>query len=284
MKPRGKMRFNIVYLGPMDLAHLRRDFFLLLKYGLESAGHRVDISNNEVVPECINLVIGAYFQTTKVMQEIAATGIPYINVNTEVISGSGLNFNPQKTDLEGAYFPFISRGIAAWDVIADNMPQYHARGLEAKFLPWGFCPELEDIQHREKDLDYYFFGSMSKKRREIIGTLKHLTGRADHHCPYFVRNDRIARAKVNLNIIQDNKYSHVNSFRIGYLTQNRCCIVSEAEHDPIGYLDAVQIAKPEEFADVVHFLAKGGWKDIGERAYEHLKAGPSMKEALEAIL
>lgn len=277
------MKYSISYLGPMELAHLRRDFMLLLKYGLESLGHTADLANNELPPDRVNLIIGAYFQPPRILREITASGVPYLNINTEVFSDQGLNFNPQKTDME-AYKTFIAGGSPAWDVIQENMPFYTAWDLDARFLRWGFCPELEDINHREKDLDYYFFGSMSPKRKQVIESLKHLNGRADHHCTYFVRNDRIARAKVNLNIIQASKYSHVNSFRIGYLAQNRACIVSEAENDPAGYLEAVQIATPDEFADVVHFLAKGGWKDFGERAYEHLKAGPSMKDVLAEVL
>jgi len=82
------------------------------------------------------------------------------------------------------------------------MAEYQRYGVNAHFLRWGWDPKLEDIQHRqEKDLDFYFFGMMSNRRKQIIQSVrqKGLRGAADHSCPYFLRNDRIARAKVQLN-------------------------------------------------------------------------------------
>lgn len=270
------MRFNIAYLGPIQLAHLRRDFILLLKYGLEAGGHAVDIAHSEIVPDATNLIIGAYFQPPKALREIEASGYRYININTEVIGESGLNHNPAKTDLQGSYLPFIRRGIHAWDVIPEN-----CGSGEFTFLRWGYCQEMEEIKHREKDLDWYFFGTMSERRKKIIASLPG-RGFADHACTYMTRNDRIARAKVNLNIVQADKYTHVNSFRVCYLAQNRCAVVTEKESDPAGYLDAMTIAE-DSLADAVAEVSRD-WRRHAERAHSAFKARPSMAACLEAIL
>jgi hypothetical protein len=113
---------------------------------------------------------------------------------------------------------------------------------------------------------------------------KGLRGTADHSCPYFLRNDRIARAKVQLNIVQEEKYTHVNSFRVCYLANNRCAIISEHEQDPAGYLDMTRLATAQEMPDVVaDLVANDKWRQQGEQAQALMRKQP-MKTILEALL
>ena len=45
------------------------------------------------------------------------------------------------------------------------MPEYARYDVSARFLRWGYLPELETIAHAEdKTLDYYFFGTMSAQQ------------------------------------------------------------------------------------------------------------------------
>ena len=114
---------------------------------------------------------------------------------------------------------------------------------------------------------------------------RRFSGAADGSCPYFLRNDRIARAKVNLNIVQDEKYTHVNSFRICYLANNRVAILSEAESDPADYLSVARVVhRKEEIADALaDLLANDKWKAQGEAAYEKFRQVP-MKRCMEELL
>lgn len=282
------MDFNIAFMGPEGLYHLRRDFILALKFGLEDLGHRVGIGGQRLDPDRFNLVIGAYFLPTDKILSMAQSGLRIAHVNTEVIADDMLNYNPDKVDFLGAYLPAMQAGQFVWDVIMDNMAEHERYGSRAHYLRWGWHPKLEDIQHAaEKDLDFYFFGMLSNRRREILNTLaeRGLRGYADHTCPYFQRNDFIARAKVQLNIVQEEIYSHVNSFRICYLANNRCAIVSERENDPAGYLDAVRIASKDELPDMVVELVRGeGWRDLGNTIYDDFRAKPGMKESMEELL
>jgi len=261
------MKFNISYLGPEWLFHLRRDFILVLKCSLEDLGHEVNLSGASLDSKAINLIVGAYFLKSDQLQMIAKSGYKYINVNTEVIADDMLNFNPDKVDFMGAYLPMMKAGLARWDVIEDNMPEYIKYESPANFLRWGFHPSMQDIDHRKnKDLDYYFFGMLSPRRKAILAKLDSagFKGVADHSCPYFLRNDRIARSKVNLNLIQDEKYSHVNSFRICYLANNSCHILSELETDPAGYLKYAEIIDPEKIVEHLALSLKNdAWKDKG---------------------
>lgn len=282
------VKFNVAYFGPEPLFHLRRDFLLATTYGLRSLGHDVTLSGLQVDTSRFNLVVGGYFLQRTGLENLERAGVAFAHVNTEVIAQDMLNFQPQKTDFLGAYLPSMRAGRFVWDVILDNLAEHRRYGTNAHFMRWGWHPALEDIEKRaEPDLDFYFFGMMSPRREAIVRDLiaRGFSGMADGSCPYFLRNDRIARARVNLNIVQDEKYTHVNSFRICYLANNRVAMVSEAENDPADYLSLARVVRsaaelPDALADV---LAEGRWKAQGELAYERFRQTP-MTRCLEELL
>jgi hypothetical protein len=282
------LKFNIAYFGPEWLFHLRRDFLLALQYGLRDLGHDVILSGLQLDTTRFNLVVGAYFLAPAELAKLAASKIEFAHVNTEVIAQDMLNFNPQKVDFMGSYLPSLRAGRFAWDVILDNLAEHRRYGVRAHFLRWGWHPKLEDIEHRpQKDLDFYFFGMMSERRKLVMQELarRGFSGIADHTCPYFLRNDRIARARVNLNVVQEDKYTHVNSFRICYLANNRCAILSEAESDPAGYLALAEVVHGKEAIGdaLAELLAGERWKARGEAAYQRFRELP-MTRCMEELL
>lgn len=282
------MKFNLAYLGPETLFHLRRDFLLATKLGLESLGHDVMMSGMQLDTTRFNLLVGAYFLSPDAMRKLDASGLEFAHVNTEVIAQDMLNFNPRKVDFLGSYLPSMKAGRFVWDVILDNLDEHRRYGTHAHFMRWGWHPGLEDVQKRsEKTLDFYLFGLMSPRRTAIVQDLlrRGFWGMADATCPYFVRNDRISRAKVNLNVVQDEKYTHVNSFRICYLANNGCAILSEAEKDPADYLSVARVVhRKEDLPDALTELIAGDrWKRLGEEAYEKFRAIP-MARCLEELL
>ena len=282
------MKFNLAYFGPEPLFHLRRDFLLATKLGLESLGHDVVLSGLQLDTTRFNLIVGAYFLPPAELRRIDQSGVDFAHVNTEVIANDMLNHNPRKVDFMGSYLPSMRAGRFVWDVILDNLAEHRRYGNAAHFMRWGWHPGLEDIEHRSrKDLDFYFFGLMSERRQAIVSTLlqKGFSGAADGSCPYFLRNDRIARAKVNLNVVQDDKYTHVNSFRICYLANNRCAILSEAENDPANYLEGARVVhdKNEIAGALADLIADDQWKRQGDDAYEKFRVIP-MTRCLEELL
>jgi len=282
------VKFNLAYFGPEPLFHLRRDFLLATKYGLESLGHDVVLSGLQLDTSRFNLVVGAYFLAPPAMAKIAESGIDFAHVNTEVIAGDLLNFNPTKVDFMGSYLPSMKAGRFVWDVILDNLSEHRRYGTNAHFMRWGWHPKMEDIEHRPaKDLDFYFFGMMSPRRKAIMDELtkRKFSGMWDGSCPYYLRNDRIARARVNLNVVQDDKYTHVNSFRICYLANNRVAILSEAESDPANYLEVAKVVHgKEKLGDALaEMLAGDAWKSQGDKAYELFRKVP-MTQCLEELL
>ncbi len=282
------MKFNISFMGPDWLYHLRRDFILALKYGLEDLGHDVALTSLQVDKSRFNLIIGAYFLRSDQILKLIPHGNNIAYINTEIIANDMLNHNPDKVDFLGAYLPAMQSGVFVWDVVINNIVEHTRYGTHAHFLRWGWHAKLEDIQHRiKKDLDYYFFGFLTPRRKEILSALQThgLHGHADHICPYFVRNDHISRAKVQLNIVQDDKYIHVNSFRVCYLANNKCAVISEPEDDPAGYLESVQIHTRDDIADAIDFLIRTDkWKENAELLYTTFLDKPSMKDELKIAL
>lgn len=199
-----------------------------------------------------------------------------------------LNFNPKKTDLHGSYLPSMRQGSFVWDVIMDNMLELKRYEINAQFFRWGWHPKMREIDHKQnKELDFYFFGMLSERRKALLESLSAagLRGAADHSCPYFVRNSQIARAKVQLNLIQEDKYSHVNSFRICYLANNFCCTVSESENDPANYLEYAHIAESKNLVEAVQTcIANDAWRGRSEAIgndFQRHKMGDIMMELLD---
>lgn len=278
------MKFNISYMGPMDIFHVRRDLMLAIQYGLQECGHDAVISRCQIDDGRINILISGYFLSPKSAKELIDTKIPYIHLNTEIIANGMLNHRPDKCDFKGVYLPFMKNAKAAWDLIPQNISQYPQYGFEAKFMRWGYTDKLREIEHREKDVDFYFFGTMTERRYKILMALEKagMVGLVDQQCPHFLRNDRIARSKVQLNLIQDTKYKHVTSTRTCYLSNNDCFIVSEPEEDLAGYLDSTSVVHTDKIVDFVR-ANKDNWKELGAANCEKFKTH-RMKHVMAELL
>lgn len=281
------MKFNIAFCGPESYFHMRRDFILALKYTLEDLGHDVILSAAYVDNQRFNLLMNAYWLGDGSFKAIHESGAAFAHINAEIIAGDLINQNPSHGRYLDVYLPSMQRGAFVWDVVMDNMTDHARHGTRAHFLRWGWHEKLQDIEHRqEKDLDFYLFGLMSDRRKLLVSELLEagLSGLADNSCPYFVRNDRIARARVQLNLVQSDRYTHVNSFRICYLANNGCCILSEPENDPAGYLRYTEVATADELvARVREYAAGERWKLRGARALADFMQQP-MRESMAALL
>lgn len=268
------MLINIVYFTAAHLSVLRRDFLMLTKHTLEACGHEVLLSNNALEGNALNLILRAY--DPKVSESILANlgKVRYGILNTEVIAGGVLNHEVNATDYSKnyQYEQVMKHAEFVWEVIYDNMARHAEIGTRAFFYRWGYLRELEEIRHlSQKDHDFYLFASDSPRRREIVQELygAGLKGAWDFYSPYFLRNSGIARAKLQLNIISHDVFTHVNSFRICYLAGNRCAVLSEPEIDPVGYLDYAEVCERAHLAERIRELgAGGGYQKLADRAYD----------------
>jgi len=281
------MKFNISYFGPDHLFNVRRDLMLSLKFALEENGHDVMVSGKYIHANRFNLLVGAYFLNANDAQSIINSGVRFSHVNTEIIANDLLNHNPKKVDFLNLYLPFMQAGEFIWEVVIDNMKEHERYGNNAHFLQLGYLEGLDEINRtREKEFDYYFFGLLSPRRVEILNKLNGYgyKGIVDGFCPYFVRNDRIERAKIQLNLIQDDIYTHVNPLRIGYLANNECAILSEKENDEVGYLDYATVTETDVLLDTMTaMLENDNYRQLGSEKYAAYKKKP-MKILIQDLL
>ncbi|MDH3326106.1 MAG: hypothetical protein OEM38_05235 [Gammaproteobacteria bacterium] len=281
------MKFNIAYVGPDYLFNVRRDLILSIKYSLEENGHDVVLSGLDIDSNRFNLIIGAYFLKPQDAINLINSGAKFALINTEIIANDLLNHNPKKVDFLGFYLPFMQAGVFVWDIVIDNMIEHERYGNNAHFLQLGYLQELDEINRSSfKEYDYYFFGLMSPRRIEIINKLDSsgFRGVVDGFCPYFVRNDRISRSKVQLNLIQDNIYTHVNALRIAYLANNECAILSEKENDEADYLDFATVTESDSILDAMtNLLENDNYLQVGSEKYLEYKKKP-MKIYMEILL
>lgn len=226
------MKINIVYTGNIITANERRDFMLMLKYALEANGHDVILSFCTFDERSLNIIIGGHNVAYSLLEDMLQHKLSYAVINTESITGDCLNYKPAKGagDFHGTFIPLLQNAKFVWDVIPQNLEQYAQYGLNAQFLRWGYVPELKEIKHdKPKDLDYYYFGTMSDYSQQTIDALNKAGFKGIVHTgvPYFVRNTYIERAKVCLNLIKDPRFRHVNNFRICYLANNGVCTLAQ---------------------------------------------------------
>ena len=281
------MKFNISYFGPSELAHFRRDIILPIYYGLIDLGHQVELDINALASDQINILISSYFLTNAQLKQLKESGVQYGNFCTEIVTEDTLNHSPDKTDFLGGYLPFIKSGLFAWDGHISNIERWQSYGVEAELIRFGYHNRIEEIEHSDqKDLDFYFFGLLSDYRRDLIDQFKGagLIGRVHGECPPFVRNSWIGRTKVCLNLVQDEKYSHVNGNRITYLANNRCAVLSQNNRDENEYYQYSAVCEKDQMVDTVREMVdKNSYVDIAEESYEKFKKRP-IQPLLEDLL
>lgn len=287
------MKINVTFLGPEVLAYLRHDLMVLLKHSLEELGHKVAITRACVEAKgWLNIIIGGYFINHEGRQSIMQSGADIIHLNTEVIKNDLLNFNPQKVDFLGSYLPFLHYGRGILEMVVDNMPEHERYGTHAAFLRWAYHEKLEDLNYlsaAQRDYDFYLFGMLTERRMAFIKALQAegYVGITHNTCPRWERNSFIERTRINLNIIQEEVYSHVNCFRIGYLANNRCAILSEQEHDPAGYLTTIKVTDKNHFLeDFAQLLENNAYLEAEQATYYHYRQThftPILEKALDAM-
>ena len=142
----------------------------------------------------------------------------------------------------------------------------------------------------DRPIDVFFFGDVERyparartlaRLREaglVVDILADAT-RAPHE---LVRNARIARAKIDLNLAHAD---HVSPQRVVYLANNRRCCVSNTVPDPDGYLAAtLPLSDEAALIDACRsIVADGSWRRLGAEAYERVR-GWAMPEIVTAAL
>ncbi len=226
-------RINIVHTNINEHAPVVSELIILLVDSLEQIGFTVSQTTNLFEPEMLNIIIGhVAFVPEENYEYIKRAGFPFIVFQLEALD-----------EREGyakkypKYIEFLGHAKQVWDYSLTNTKFLAERGFSnVRHIPIGYSKALEKIQHREKDVDILFYGSMNERRRNIL--LGFRDRRVNVQALFSVygsaRDEMIARSKIVLNLHQFET-SQLEEPRISYLLNNRCFVLSEtADHNPYG--------------------------------------------------
>ena len=231
------MKFHVTNIEP---AGYRFAYFLdnvarMLVYGLESLGHDCSLGQNNVEPDCTNIIVGGHLLTRpEDVEKILSSGASYIVCQSEIIRSDGVNLLRNKEKMELVYMPLLHGATAVWDGSPENLQPLARRGIQASQFLGGYHPSFEEVTRKNKrDIDFLFVGSPTPHRRDLMQQLRdrgyRVTSLFDARAMY--RNDAIARTKVHLAPGQGDTMDHFPWSRVCFLLNNRGLVVVERCRD-----------------------------------------------------
>lgn len=270
------MKYNICPIHPPGYVHAHAfdEVATLLTGGLSDLGQVVTHKPNVLDPDARNIIIGCHLLDYRSAGMLPSNSIV---LNTEQLSPEIGSWNENILNWIRTY--------EAWDYSEKNIINITNAGLpEPKQLKLGFHEKLKNINSAPiLDVDVLFYGSMNKRRRDILDILisrglrvKELFG------VYGLERDQwIARSKIILNVHFFNTqiFEIVRCF---YLMINKKAIIAEIDHntsiDPT-YYSGVHAVTYEEIADAcVHLCNNDALREeLEDRALETIRALPQAK-------
>jgi hypothetical protein len=235
-----------IYAGNHGNGHGIADLVCLLRNGVRDCGYDVCVSHVLLKDHC-NILIENFVEDAdrRHLLESKTPGTRYILVGTELITGSSFNAGLAQNDWHysnGDYWKRRYEGFmlatrladAIW-VLGESVIDSYVAAVPDKpvrFLPHGYVEGFDQVQHRDeadKDIDFYFSGSMTQHRLDILNALNkdHVVAFNGQASPDYLRIDLMARAKVclSLRLSPDNELPSVS--RMHFHIQNRNYLVHE---------------------------------------------------------
>lgn len=272
------MRIDICCIG--NRFNMYRNLIALLYHSLVDAGHDVSVSQNRVATDAVSLVLPPMaFRVPELVDELAGRRRRYLVVGVETFDGFSHGRAPDAADDLGPFRRFFGEATAVLCLFRQDLEPYRAVTPRPLYLRYGVHPALDEIPDAaDRPVDVAFFGDVDRyparvrtiERLRQAGLTVDVLADATNAPHELVRNARLARAKVDLNLAHAE---HASPQRVVYLANNRRCCVSNAVADPDGYLQAAY-PSPDETTLIEacrSIVADGSWRARGEAAYERVR-------------
>ena len=226
-------RYNVTVIRPIGFLHSSafREVQQSLGWSLSELGHDVMESENQIVEDRVNIVMGCELLGPK--SELPQGTIIY---SLEQPSHPNLPIVKQ-----------LARNMTVWDYSKRNCEQWKSEGYDCYHVPIGFTPNLVRIPKSDHyDWDCAFFGFMTPRRVKIIDELR----RSEHYrkgglrvfasdsCYGGARDSVISRSEIVLNLHHDGR-DMFEIARVSYLLANGVAVVTEYSSDEDEYRDLI---------------------------------------------
>lgn len=276
------MRMNVVVIDPpgYPYAHFLFDTVRMLHFTLLELGVDATLTRNRLEPGRINILCGIHLLAgTAEVEEILRQEQAIIVLQTEMIHGRTIN-REVGDRIDDVVLPLCQGAVAVWDSSPENIEALAEMGIQAELLRFGHQPKICEVEPRERDVDFFFYGSITPDRGKILAELGRLGYRVEtcfDEASVF-RNDLIARSEVVLTLRQSAAMPHLPHARILYLVANKALVagqggvnegdlcdlfLSSRDEDPIEFLRCVRARRDKEEVRRTHHarLAKRPMKD-----------------------
>ena len=286
-----RLKLNISHIVPppadrslMHGLYGYKEVIETIRWGLVDIGCDVTVSDNTVLTESVNIILGAQMLTEDDLRRLPANTIIY---NFEQIGG--VNLTGLKPE-----FKFVAEHFRVWEYSERNLAAWKEIGPATRVVsvPVGWAPILNRIEKCDpQDIDILFYASPAQLRLQIFQELCDCGMKSVFVCGVYgkARDDLIGRAKLILNI---NRYDRSRIFeivRVSYLLANAKAVVADIQEQTFiepGIENAVAFAKPEDIRQTCISLldndqARAELENRGREIIESRHVSLILKSALE---
>lgn len=306
------MEFKIVFGNHHHGAVQIYDTLMLLKHGLESAGHKADLEPN-LCPGKTNILVEFFtWDFVDVLRDVAKVpGTELIVVATEYLTGETFNnfdglpldqITPQHSHYDDlrhwrkryrTFREVLNHARAVWHLSELQVQPYRQQlGFDKVFyLPHGYMDAMRRVVQKpvaHKDIDVIFTGTRTPYRD---GVLKALEGEGlvvrqmPILSPEFVREDMVARARLAVNIRQHANWRYPSNSRFYYHLMNRSMLITERCDERCDLSGFVREAAPDDFvASCLAILREGRYQDEADARHARLRDELPMRPRMAALL
>jgi hypothetical protein len=201
-----------------------RELIELVACGLGELGYSSVTMVNEFAPAGRHIVFCPHLLRAQDVQRVPASTILY---NFEPL-------DPPVFDSVGTFLADYAPRFRVWDYSAANVHYLSRLGCQARHVPVGYAPLLTRIARvPDQDIDVLFYGDISARRARILDRLRETGVNVVIVSDLYgaERDALIARAKVVLNIHNDDGIKALETPRVFYLLANRKAVVTEVKAD-----------------------------------------------------
>lgn len=284
------MRFSLCLIDPpgYKFGHFLFDACRMIQGGLQDLGHDCAIRQNVVEKGRVNILLGVHHVASPAwVTELHASRVPYVVMQTEILDPGRINKVRDDGWWDRVFTPLVKGAVRTWDSSEPNLAVLRALGAGADALEWGYTHAIEEVRHRaDKDVDFFFYGSVTPHRREVLTKLDELGYRVEVCFDQlaFYRNDLLARAEVLLTLRQSEAMAHLPWARILYGVANRCLIAGESGLGQEPIADTFLWTEPKDVIELLRETrARADRRALAEQFHDRMTKRP-MSAGLEPLV